>query len=388
MTATDHLDPFEFGRPNGESSTIGGANHATGDRVPALAMASPAGSNLAALPPPMEKTMPDTYNVISPDSEDERFDFEAAKAALAKFRADPANHAGDDGTELFRQVDSINSARPRSMADLAVKLRLLLDENIGIPACKNISETEQISLEHVTAYIEEQARRQLALRADDGLAALLAERDRLEEEANAPHGDEAADDAAVDRAAEQIAALDERMADTTASTPDGLFAQVKLLEVLIDQTDDPFSIYSDEHSEDCVDRLHATIEHGIQNLANASLVADEPPATAAELKGIMFEPWNSDIRDSFNPTSWATRTRALGINVGVAVGFVTMTKEELVELMRDISEGGRDLDAIMDIERCLEEASKELGTLTELVSCAHTRQMIAMSALAYKDDDD
>jgi hypothetical protein len=138
----------------------------------------------------------------------------------------------------------------------------------------------------------------LAPRSDDGLAALFAERERDEEETEKSMRGMTDDEiaAAMDRAHERIAALDERMCDTIATTAEGLFAQVQLLEILSQVADYPFCAYDNHHSDDCLDRLRATIERGIGSLAGMRPAATEPAVGLQSLRRAL-----SRLRDATSP---------------------------------------------------------------------------------------
>jgi hypothetical protein len=59
----DDRDPFALGGRNGETSTVGTANRASGEGGSAVGIAAPAGALPVVFPPPTEKAMPDTHVV-------------------------------------------------------------------------------------------------------------------------------------------------------------------------------------------------------------------------------------------------------------------------------------------------------------------------------------
>jgi hypothetical protein len=59
---TVHLDPFARARSNAETSTRNSTIRTSSDDAPVIAMAAPAGIDLAAFPP-KERAMPDTHNI-------------------------------------------------------------------------------------------------------------------------------------------------------------------------------------------------------------------------------------------------------------------------------------------------------------------------------------
>jgi hypothetical protein len=155
---TEHLDPFALAGRSADITTVSEPDCASARPEGEVRIAALVGSGPAQLPP-TEPAMPDTYRVISPGSADERFDFAVAEAALVKFRADAAKVAGDDGAELYSQVDRINFAQPRAIADVAVKLRVLADDNIGvIDLIGSTTGGYEASLKQIAAFVDEKAR--------------------------------------------------------------------------------------------------------------------------------------------------------------------------------------------------------------------------------------
>lgn len=104
----------------------------------------------------------------------------------------------------------------------------------------------------------------------DPVVALVAERFRIEEEADArslPVDDDDAVAAIVDLAGEQIARLDEQIATVVAISAAGLIGQVRVLHELGQ------GVYGDDdvdHDGACGDRLRDTIVIGIERLAGGA----------------------------------------------------------------------------------------------------------------------
>jgi len=113
--------------------------------------------------------------------------------------------------------------------------------------------------------VEDIEGRSFALGGDDPVIALAAERRRLVEECEAAGRRGLSDtkiEAIVVRTSKRVADLDERIADTIATSAAGIVDQVKILQKLGD-LDSPFNASHINHSADCVDRLVAAITDGV-----------------------------------------------------------------------------------------------------------------------------
>jgi hypothetical protein len=109
---------------------------------------------------------------------------------------------------------------------------------------------------------------------EDPVLALIAERERLEEETNATNDEEIGEEAytaLVNKTALKIIHIDEEIAGFVAKTQTSLIAQVRHLQYLAGSSCKPFGIDNPQYSEDCLDRLVASVSAGIERLAGGAV---------------------------------------------------------------------------------------------------------------------
>ena len=102
---------------------------------------------------------------------------------------------------------------------------------------------------------------------------------------------------------------------------------------------------------------------------------------AADIARVDFEPWDASLPREFDRAPWQERCRVLGINLRIGSVMMTKTKSELVEIVRQLIDGGSP-DSVTGVDECLKSAAEELRALADLAQAAYMRHLVAMSVVA------
>jgi hypothetical protein len=107
--------------------------------------------------------------------------------------------------------------------------------------------------------------------------------------------------------------------------------------------------------------------------------ASEKPATMEEMATVEFEAM-PELFEHFKCRPLDEEFRALGVDLRVAAALMARSKVELIEGLKVLGEEA--LDELLDH---LQEAGETFRSFAELAEAAHTRQVIAVAALAIEN---
>jgi hypothetical protein len=191
--------------------------------------------------------------------------------------------------DIYEIASIIHQTPAKSPLGVAIKLRLLCDEDMGIPA--GPSDDDRTSLRQLLEYAEDQekvhfqflhafekfaAERAAEVAAgadvnDQKLLALISERDQLEAKVVGPGMtaamSERAFNALVGKIGREIGSLDDQIAGFVARTSAGIVGQIG---VLLKLHSSAFDGDDTDHPTGCFERLAASITAAVRRLGGAT----------------------------------------------------------------------------------------------------------------------